>query len=65
MLRTGQRVYLRAAPHNTGTVSRTESHAFRVIYDDKLRKPRHPRPVFWYPWSAEERFAPGRPAPQD
>lgn len=65
MLKTGQQVYLRAAPHNTGTVSRVQPHAFRVVYDSPGRKRGHPRPAFWYQWPALDRFATGRPAPQE
>lgn len=65
MVKAGQRVYLRASPHNAGTIAKITPVCFEVVYDNPLRKPRQPRSRYRYPLGALERFAAGRPAPQD
>jgi hypothetical protein len=64
-VRAGERVYLRMAPRNAGTVSHVNTDGFKVVYDMPERKPGKPRPRFSYPWAMAPRFVIGRPAAED
>ena len=63
--RAGQRVFLRCAPHHTGTVSHVSAEGFTVIYDTPQRKRHQPRSKFRYRWPMAPRLATGQPARED
>lgn len=63
-MNTGDRIHVRNAPGNTGTVSRVvPGLRFRVTWDDPGRPKGRPRARHWYPDSYRPHFAPGNPAP--
>jgi hypothetical protein len=62
VLRSGDRVYQRYCPWNTGTVSGVvKGHTFTVVYDYPDRRPGQPRQRFTYPASMQRNFLIGRP----
>lgn len=59
-LRTGERVYLNAAPSSTGTVTKVSADGFRVTWDLPDRKRNEPRIRRAYPWAMAPRFGSGK-----